>query len=154
MRITTFTDFGLRTLMYLASLPPEQLSNVQEVSKVYKVSQNHMVKVVGKLKKLGYVHTLRGKNGGICLAMTPEEINIGQVIAKMENHLDGVDCSTSACQLVPCCELRRALAIGMQAFIKAMENYTLADLMVNKSQLSPLLFDTQSIESDETVPIT
>lgn len=144
MRITTFTDFGLRTLMYLASLPPEQLSSVLEVSKVYKVSQNHMVKVVGQLNKLGYIRALRGKNGGICLAVAPEEINIGQVISQMENHLDGVDCSTSACQLVPCCKLREALKIGMQAFISAMEHYSLADLMTNQTQLAPLLFVEQA----------
>lgn len=140
MRITTFTDFSLRTLIYLASLPAEQLSSVQQVSKVYNVSQNHMVKVVGKLRKLGYIHAQRGKGGGICLAMKPEEINIGRVIAQMENHMDGVDCNAPACQLASCCELRKALAVGMQAFIDAMKNYTLADLLVNQEELSTLLF--------------
>lgn len=140
MRITTFTDFSLRTLIYLASLPPEQLSSVQQVSKVYNVSQNHMVKVVGKLRKLGYIHAQRGKGGGICLAMKPDEINVGQVIAQMENHMDGVDCNAPACQLAPCCELRKALAVGMQAFIDAMKNYTLADILINQDELSPLLF--------------
>lgn len=138
MRLSTFTDFGLRTLMYLTSLPPEQLSSVAEVSNVYKVSQNHMVKVVGQLKKLGYIQAIRGKNGGICLALDPKEINIGQVIRQMEKHLDGVDCSTSACQLVQCCELKQALSIAMEAFIATMANYTLADLVVNKRQLDPL----------------
>lgn len=143
MRITTFTDFSLRTLIYLASLPPGQMSSVQQVSKVYNVSQNHMVKVVGKLKKLGYIHAQRGKGGGISIAQAPEDINIGHVIAQMENHMDGVDCNAPACQLAPCCELRKALMVGMQAFIAAMENYTLADIMTNKDQLSPLLFINQ-----------
>ncbi|MAC45797.1 Rrf2 family transcriptional regulator [Oceanospirillum beijerinckii] len=143
MRITTFTDFSLRTLIYLASLPPDQMSSVQQVSRVYNVSQNHMVKVVGKLKKLGYIHAQRGKGGGISIAQAPEDINIGRVIAQMENHMDGVDCNAPACQLAPCCELRKALMVGMQAFIAAMENYTLADIMTNKEQFSPLLFINQ-----------
>lgn len=139
MRITSFTDYGLRTLMYLASLPPQELSSVEQVAKVYGVSQNHMVKVVGQLKKLGYIETLRGKNGGIRLEKEPNDINIGQVIEKMEQHLDGVDCFTSNCQLVPCCELKTALSIAMKAFLDAMATYTLADLMRNKQELIPLM---------------
>jgi len=140
MRITTFTDFGLRTLIYLASLPPETLTNVQEVSKIYNVSQNHLVKVVGQLRKLGYIHTLRGKNGGIHLAKPPAEINIGEVIEQLENHLDVVDCASPACQLTPCCKLRHALKDAMQAFIASMKQFTLADMMINQDELAPLLF--------------
>ena len=139
MRITSFTDYGIRTLMYLASLPPQELSSVEQVAKVYGLSQNHMVKVVGQLKKRGYVETLRGKNGGIRLAKDPDVINIGQVIENMENHLDGVDCVTSSCQLVPCCELKTALSIAMKAFLDAMGTYTLSDLMRNKQELIPLM---------------
>ncbi|MCV6609380.1 MAG: Rrf2 family transcriptional regulator [Amphritea sp.] len=139
MRLTAFTDFGLRTLMYLASLEEEQLSSVSEVASIYNVSQNHMVKVIGQLAKLGYVQTIRGKNGGIRLAMKPADINIGDVIAKMENHLDGVDCISTSCQLIPCCELKHALAEAMNAFLDTMRRYTLADLVANKSELIPLM---------------
>ncbi|WP_299787755.1 Rrf2 family transcriptional regulator [uncultured Shewanella sp.] len=138
MRLTTFTDFGLRTLMYLASLPPEQLSSVTEVTKVYHCSQNHLVKVVGQLSKLGYLQTTRGKYGGICLAMSPRDINIGQVIRQMEKHLDGVDCTTSECELVGCCKLKAALQEAMGAFLEAMGNYTLADLVENQEQLTQI----------------
>lgn len=140
MRITAFTDYGLRTLMYLASLPPGQRSNVAEVSQVYNVSQNHLVKVVVQLRKLGYVDAQRGKGGGICLAQPAEKINIGEVIIQMENYLDGVDCGTTGCQLAGCCKLRTALAIGMRAFIDAMKQFTLADMVSNKEQITPLLF--------------
>ncbi|RTE64621.1 Rrf2 family transcriptional regulator [Amphritea opalescens] len=139
MRLTAFTDFGLRTLMYLASLEEDQLSSVAEVSGVYGVSRSHMVKVIGQLAKSGYVQTIRGKNGGIRLARQPDLINIGDVIEQLENHLDGVDCVTTSCQLAPCCELKSALMKGMQAFIEAMRQYTLADLIVNKRQLIPLM---------------
>ncbi|CAG0911489.1 unnamed protein product, partial [Cyprideis torosa] len=103
------------------------------------VSQSHMVKVIGQLAKLGYVQTIRGKNGGIRLAVSPETINIGEVIEQLENYLDGVDCTTTSCQLLPCCELKKALIEGMRAFIDTLRKYTLADLMVNKNQLIPLL---------------
>jgi len=135
MRLTTFTDLGLRTLMYLANLPAGQLSSVAEVSKVYNTSQNHMVKIAGKLKKHGYITAIRGKNGGICLALAQEKINIGQVIRDLENHLDGVDCATSACRLLPNCELKKALSSAMDAFLSVMDNYCLTDLVINKQQL-------------------
>ncbi|MFT5852696.1 MAG: Rrf2 family nitric oxide-sensitive transcriptional repressor [Colwellia sp.] len=138
MRLTTFTDIGLRTLMYLANLPPGQLSSVAEVSKVYKISQNHMVKVAGQLKKHGYVTAIRGKNGGICLAMAQDKINIGDVIRNLENHLDGVDCMSLSCQLISCCELKKALSKAMDAFLSVMDQHTLADLVVNKNELIPL----------------
>ena len=139
VRLSTYTDFGLRTLMYLASLPEGQLSTAAEVSSVYNVSLNHLVKVAGQLKKLGYLEAIRGKNGGIRLAVPPKDINVGQVIRQLENHLDGVDCSSTNCQLVPACRLRHALALAMEDFLKVMGQYTLADLIANKGQLIPLM---------------
>jgi Rrf2 family nitric oxide-sensitive transcriptional repressor len=138
MRLTAFTDFGLRTLMYLTSIPAEQLSSVPEVAKVYSASQNHFVKVIGQLTKLGYVQSIRGKNGGIRLAKKAEDINIGQVIRALENHLDAVNCAKPVCQLDGCCELKRALANAMEAFLNTMDGYTLSDLVQNKPQLIPL----------------
>ncbi|MGB0944402.1 MAG: Rrf2 family transcriptional regulator [Marinomonas sp.] len=138
MRLTAFTDFGLRTLMYLTSIPAEQLSSVPEVAKVYDASQNHFVKVIGQLTKLGYVQSIRGKNGGIRLAKKAEDINIGKVIRELENHLDAVNCSKPACQITSCCELKQALALAMEAFLTKMEEYSLADIVQNKPELIPL----------------
>ncbi|RVU31078.1 Rrf2 family transcriptional regulator [Neptunomonas marina] len=140
MRLTAFTDYGLRTLIYLACLPPEQLSSVSEVSNTYQVSQNHMVKVVGQLRKLGYIEAYRGKNGGITLAKPAEEICIGEVIVALENHLDGVDCAGTKCRLQPACQLRQALNEGMQAFVDVMNQYSLADVTADKERIKPLLF--------------
>lgn len=138
MRLTAFTDFGLRTLMYLTSIPAEQLSSVPEVAKVYNASQNHFVKVIGQLTKLGYVQSIRGKNGGIRLAKKAEEINIGKVIRELENHLDAVNCTKPHCQLKDCCELKHALALAMEAFLATMDKYYLSDIVQNKPQLIPL----------------
>ena len=138
MRLTAFTDFGLRTLMYLTSIPAEQLSSVPEVARVYDASQNHFVKVIGQLTKLGYVQSIRGKNGGIRLAKKAEDINIGKVIRELENHLDAVNCTKPACQIASCCELKHALALAMEAFLFTMEQYSLADIVHNKPELIPL----------------
>jgi Rrf2 family transcriptional regulator, nitric oxide-sensitive transcriptional repressor len=129
MKLTTYTDYGLRTLMYMACLRPDTRSSVAEISSHYDISRNHMVKVVVQLVSLGYLHSVRGKNGGITLAKIPQEIRIGQVIRDLENNLDGVDCKSPGCKLVPVCRLTHALKTGMEAFLIAMDEFTLADLV-------------------------
>ncbi|PKG37229.1 Rrf2 family transcriptional regulator [Psychromonas sp. Urea-02u-13] len=145
MRLTTYTDSGLRALIYLASLPKEQLSSVAEVAAVYQLSYNNLAKIVGHLKKIGYVRALQGKNGGIQLALTADKINIGEVISHLENHLDGVDCASTACKLQSVCRLQQALILAMHAFIGVMNEYTLADLISNKEQLMPLLIASTEV---------
>jgi Rrf2 family nitric oxide-sensitive transcriptional repressor len=146
MRITSFTDYGLRTLIYLACLPKDELSSVPKVSQVYKVSQNHMVKVIGQLKKLGYIEALRGKGGGIRLAVSPEQVRIGRVMRELEPHTDGVDCLSSPCVLLPKCKLKVALAEAMESFFSTMDQYTLADLVENNEVASQILIQMSGDE--------
>ena len=135
MKLTTYTDFGLRTLMYLATLPEGELTSVAQVSRLYDISRNHLVKVVNQLAREGYLHAVRGKHGGIRLARSPKDINVGQVIRVLENNLKGVDCGSPACYLVPACRLRDALKLAMDAFLQVLEGYTLADLTGNREEL-------------------
>lgn len=134
MKLTTYTDYGLRALMFMACLRPGTRSSVAEISSYYDISRNHMVKVVVQLVSLGYLHSVRGKNGGITLAKVPQEIRIGQVIRDLENNLDGVDCNSPGCKLVPVCRLTHALKTGMEAFLTAMDEYTLADLVSDNAE--------------------
>lgn len=144
MKLTTYTDFGLRALMYLATLPEGELTSVAKVSALYDVSRNHMVKVINQLAREGYIYALRGKNGGIRLAREPGHINIGRVIRLLENNLSGIDCGRPACHLVPACRLRSALAEAMEAFLQVMEKYTLADLISNRDELLPIFSHLES----------
>ncbi|MGL5290307.1 MAG: Rrf2 family transcriptional regulator [Vibrionaceae bacterium] len=135
MRLTSYTDFGLRALLYLATLPQGELSSVAKVSALYGVSRNHMVKVINQLVKLGYLQAQRGKNGGIRMTRDPASINIGQVIRALENNLDGIDCSSPACHIVSACLLKNALKKAIEAFLAVMDSYTLQDLLANRDEL-------------------
>ena len=135
MRLTSYTDFGLRALLYLATLPEGELSSVAKVSALYDVSRNHMVKVVNKLVKLGYLQSQRGKNGGIRMACAPETGNSGQVIRALEGNLDGIDCNAPGCHIVSVCLLKSALKEAMNAFLAVMDSYTLQDLLANRDEL-------------------
>lgn len=146
MKLTTYTDFGLRAMMYLATLPAGELTSVAHVSALYGVSRNHMVKVVNQLARLGYIHAVRGKNGGIRLAKPAEQINVGQVIRALEHNLNGIDCGSPACHLVTVCRLKDALKLAMDAFLRVMESYTLADLVDNREELMVIFEQLEPIE--------
>lgn len=139
MRITSFTDYGLRVLMYLACLPEGQLSSIGEVSELYNASRNHMTKIIGQLRKSGYIEAQRGKGGGIRLAISPAKILIGYVIKELEFHNDGVDCKSTSCSLIPFCKLKGAISEAMDSFFATMNEYTLADFVKDKSVASHIL---------------
>ncbi|AXY00104.1 MULTISPECIES: nitric oxide-sensing transcriptional repressor NsrR [Vibrio] len=138
MQLTSFTDYALRTLIYLASLPKDELTNITEVTDLFGVSRNHMVKVINRLGQLGYVHTVRGKNGGIRLMKPAKAITIGGVVRDLE-PLDLVNCSVEFCHITPACRLKEKLAQAKMAFLAALDDCTIEDLITDNSDLLILL---------------
>ncbi|KAA8673066.1 MULTISPECIES: nitric oxide-sensing transcriptional repressor NsrR [Pantoea] len=136
MQLTSFTDFGLRALIYMATLPQGQQTNITEVTDTYGVSRNHMVKIINQLSRAGFVAATRGKNGGIRLGMDPDKIVIGDVVRKME-PLQLVNCKE--CAINPACRLRSALNNAVQLFLQELDKYTLADLVQNNDSLYHIL---------------
>ena len=129
MQLTRQTDYSLRVLMYLAVLEEGQLAQLGDIASDHDISRNHLVKVVHRLGQLGYIVTRRGKGGGIRLALAAEEINIGEVVSRLESTLTSIDCSALACKLLPACHLKRLLAQAMQAYVETLAGHTLADLV-------------------------
>lgn len=136
MRITRYTDYSLRVLMYVALVPEGRLSTIREVAEAYDISRNHLMKVVNELTALGYLQAQRGKNGGIRLNRPAEEINVGELVRHMEASLALVECfgSDNHCTITPLCQLKHALANAMEAFFSTLDDYTLADLLPRRSQ--------------------
>lgn len=144
MRLTMYTDFSLRVLIYLGTKEKNELSTIQAISDAYGISKNHLMKVTFELGKLGYVETIRGRGGGIRLAMEPEAINIGQVVRKTEDDFHLVECfncETNTCVISPACGLKGALNRALFAYLKVLDEYTLADFLHQKHQLANLLFN-------------
>ena len=141
MRLTVYTDFSLRVLMYVA-LHPERRPTIAEIASSYGVSKNHLMKVVYELGLAGYIETARGKNGGLRLARRPQDIVLGEVVRRTEPDMALVPCFDpvkAACVITPACTLRRALHEAQSAFLKVLDAYTLADLVENRNALSALL---------------
>ncbi|TQR07299.1 RrF2 family transcriptional regulator [Psychrobacillus soli] len=146
MRLTMYTDFSLRVLIYLGTKERKDLSTIQAISDAYGISKNHLMKVTHELGKLGYIETIRGRGGGIRLAMEPEDINIGQVVRHTEDdfHLvECFDCKTNTCVISPVCGLKGALNRALFAYLKVLDGYTLADFLHQKLKLANLLFNEQ-----------
>jgi len=129
MRLTRFSDIGLRVLMYLARAEQERLVTVSEISGQFKLPHNHVVKVVGALAKQGWIEALRGRNGGVRLAIEPNGLRIGAVLRILEGNREALDCEGLECFLAEECHLREALRQGLNAFYSAMDAYTLDQLV-------------------------
>ncbi|HXC60749.1 MAG TPA: Rrf2 family transcriptional regulator [Steroidobacteraceae bacterium] len=141
MKLTLYTDFGLRMLIALAVSPGER-STVSAVSGAYGISRHHLVKVVGRLAALGYVETLRGKGGGVRLARRPAQISIGQVVRDMEAELGVVECledDGGHCVVAPACRLKSMLRDATGKFLAELDGYTLAEVVTARAPLARLL---------------
>ncbi|WP_078555602.1 Rrf2 family transcriptional regulator [Bacillus alkalicellulosilyticus] len=140
MQLTTFTDYSLRVLLYLGAQPESKLSNIKEISQIYNISQHHLSKVIFELGKRGFVHSVRGRNGGIKLAKPPKTINIGTVVRQTEN-LDIAECfnkETNTCIISPVCGLQHILQAALSAYLEVLDQYTLEDIIKNKKSLQAL----------------
>jgi Rrf2 family nitric oxide-sensitive transcriptional repressor len=133
MQLTRYTDYGLRTLIYLALLPQGRRASIDEISTTYDISRNNVNKIVHQLGKAGIIETKRGKGGGFYLKQKPEELNIGDLVVLLENTLQVVECKTPQCRILPACKLKGILGQATQAFLDSLKAYTLADLLEDEA---------------------
>lgn len=135
MQLTIFTDYGLRSLMYLAAHPDRRCS-VREIAEHYGISRNHLVKVVHRLAQLGYIDSSKGKGGGIKMAQPADALKLGDLVRSLEPNMDIVECfnkDTNTCRIASTCQLKHYLFDAKQAFLTSLDKHTLADTVRDKS---------------------
>jgi Rrf2 family nitric oxide-sensitive transcriptional repressor len=135
MRLTNYTDYAMRVLLYLGARN-DRVCSISEMSRAYGISQNHLMKVVHDLRKSGFVASARGRSGGMRLALAPEDIRVGTVIRHMEDGFDLVDCPR--CLIGPACGLRGVFGEALAAFMQVLDSYTLADLLSRRVEMTAL----------------
>jgi Rrf2 family transcriptional regulator, nitric oxide-sensitive transcriptional repressor len=126
MRLKSYTDYALRVLMHLAARP-DRLSSIGEIARTYRISHNHLMKVVQDLRTESFLDAVRGRSGGIRLARAAEKISVGDVVRHTEGTFDLVDCGS--CVIAPACALTAALHEARRAFMAVLDGYSLADLV-------------------------
>ena len=141
MRLTLQTDYALRILMFTA-IRGEKLSTIDEIVTRFDISQGHVMKIVHRLGQLGYLETIRGKNGGMRLARKPALISVGAVVRDMEEELGVVGClqgEKGYCRIEKSCVLRGALHEATSAFLAVLDRFTVADLIKPGRSITRLL---------------
>lgn len=130
MRLTAYSDYALRLLMYLA-VKDNGRATISEMAEAYGISRNHLMKVVHQLGQAGYLETVRGRNGGMRLGRRPDAIGLGELVRFTEPDMDVVPCfrlENQDCALRRACRLKGALDRARLAFLAVLDEYTLADL--------------------------
>lgn len=144
MKLTDYTDYSLRVMLYLA-LRQDELATIQEISDAYGISKNHLMKVVQRLGELGWVDTIRGRNGGLRLAPDSLTLSVGDVVRHTESDFALVGCFASdqgerrACVIESQCRLKHALAAALSAFLNELDAYTIGELAQPPVELAGLL---------------
>ena len=141
MRLTAYTDFSLRVLMYLA-LHQGRRPTIAEIAERYGISRAHLMKVVYQLGLMGYVETTRGKGGGLTLARRLEDVTVGEIVRRTEPDMALVACfdaGAPVCVIAPACRLKGKLGEARAAFLKVLDDCTLAEVMENRPALEVLL---------------
>ena len=135
MQLTIFTDYGFRSLMYVAAHSDRRCS-VKEIAEHYGISRNHLVKVVHRLSQLGHLASSKGKGGGVKLSCDPKSLHLGDLVKQLEPHMDLLECfnrDTNTCRIVGACRLKHYLREANKSFLETLNKYTLADAIKNKA---------------------
>jgi len=140
MRLTAYTDYTLRTLMYLA-VNTGKLATIAEIARTYRISETHLMKVAHQLGMAGDIETIRGRNGGLRLGRPAEAINLGTLVRRTEEDMDLVACfdGSATCTISEICVLQAVLHEALAAFLAVLDRFTVADLVAPRAQLASLL---------------
>ena len=144
MKLTQYSDLGFRLVMYLA-ICKDKLATIQEVSDRFAISKNHLVKISHELTKQGLIESVRGRNGGVRLALPPEKISLDMVLQATEDGFELVECFKSGanqCVISEACKLNSVLDEALEAFMGKLRRVTLADLVRNSKEIEAKLLPT------------
>lgn len=142
MRLTEWTDYSLRVLMYCGVYAGERLVTINEIAEAYGISRNHLMKVVNDLSRQGLLETTRGRGGGLRLMVPPEQIRVGDVVRQAEQDFRIVECfdpENNSCTLTPQCKLKRVLSQALSAWFAVLDDATLADLLPSQRSMDKVM---------------
>lgn len=133
MRLSSYTDYALRTLIYVGSL--EESVTIRKISEVFQISKDHLGKIVSHLTRAGYLVAVRGRHGGLRLAKDADQINLGQLLEEFENFklVECFESETNTCPINGMCSLKGVLKEAQKSFLATVGRYTLADVIKNKT---------------------
>ncbi|WEY38687.1 Rrf2 family transcriptional regulator [Paraburkholderia sp. SUR17] len=148
MRLTDFTDYSLRVLIYVA-VRDDELVTIQEISDTLGIARGHLVKIVHALGRAGYLNTIRGRTGGLRLGRPANRVTVGSVVRTTEPDFRMVECfdtEGNKCVITAACGLRGVLGRALRAYMEELDKYTLADIAAERSTLARLLGSAATVQ--------
>jgi len=139
MQLTLFSDLALRVLMFTHAAG-DRLVTIDEIAESYVISRTHLTKVVNALTRAGYLQAVRGRSGGLRLAMSPDEIVLGDVVRTTEPDFALVECFSTGnqCVITNCCRLRGVLHEALDAFLSVLDRTTLEGIALRPKDFRSL----------------
>lgn len=136
MRLTVYTDYTLRVMMYLAlKYPSGEVATIDDISGAYRISRNHLTKIIHELSQVGLIETTRGRAGGARLARAPNEISVGEIVRVAEKDFSVVRCHDTAvahdCAIFPACNINRRFYRAVDAFLHELDTMTLREAIAS-----------------------
>lgn len=159
MRLTDYSDYSLRVMLFLA-VRPDGLTTIQEIANAYGISKNHLMKVVQRLGELGWVETVRGRNGGLRLNARSGALTVGEVVRRTENDFSIVGCFADEtephrhCVIQSHCRLKGVFAAARDAFLAELDRHTVAELAHPAGELAGLLGIVRVARLERAMPPT
>jgi len=141
MHLSRYTDYALRTLIYLG-INEGRTCTIPEIATRYKISRNHLMKIVHQLGREGVIETVRGRGGGLRLAPASKNMSVGEIVRITEEDLNLVECfdpTRNQCQITSACVLSSAVNTALAAFMKVLDGVSLADIIKPEKELAKLL---------------
>lgn len=137
MRLTRFTDFGLRALMHIAA-EPDRSHSTAEIASMFRISRHHLTKSMAALSAAGFIKTQRGTGGGAVLAKPADQLRLGDIVTALESRSALAECfaeNGGACVITPACRLKGILWGAKGRFIEDLNRYSLADIALAPDSL-------------------
>ena len=147
MKLTVQTDYTLRVLMHLA-VNSEGLVTISQIADHFDISKNHLMKVAHQLSKRGVIEAVRGRSGGLRLAKSPKDINLGNIVQFIEQDSVLVECfpgGKNGCIISNACRLKGILFEAQTAFFECLNKYSIADLVLDNAPLKQLLLESEAV---------
>lgn len=137
MKVSKKTEYGLRAMVSIAMMAGvEHPVSLPSVAEAEDIPEQFLDQIVAKLRKAGFVTSVRGVNGGYMLSRPAEEISIGSLVRLLEGSLAPIGCVSPEfsnpgefCGRFGKCRTRGVWLRVLDALTVALDSITLADVI-------------------------
>ena len=150
MILSTKGRYGLKAIFELALNYGSGPVSLKKIAEKYDISESYLEQLFAKLRKSGYIDTVRGPQGGYFLSRKPDEITVGMILRTLEGDITTSECvSKEVCSRESICATRVILEKIENSINNVIDNITLADMYEERK--TNLINLTEEKDEQETL---